>query len=164
MKERLYEARTSKTIIILALILGIVPFFMFLALAIYTLGFLIGLYPSNGPFSAYLYLFCFCVICLAGIVMGDIGLIRERKAKIDVYMEDKFSRQHRKGKIYFEIEYKNIIEVKRGLITTSILCKESFRKTGWNKGATTLITYYDKRDFHYIRQIIVDKNPNVVFS
>ena len=166
MSERLYEAKISKTIIIL--LLSFSP----TGLGVFGLGMVIPIIElckmeTNIKLENILlplitlitcFLFCFAILLVV------IFYVYQYKTYTYEFFEEKMCEKNGRGKVNFEIEYKNIIEVRRGLITTSILCKEPFRKTGWNKGATAFVGYYNKRDFHYIRQIIVDKNPNVVFS
>ena len=159
-----YKVRFSKKMYHISIILIIFAKIIFIFLGGVCINAIIKAKPTSDHYSLGIFTLCFILIIYLLLTLALIYTINISRKRCDIYMEDKMC-CIKKNKVLFEIEYRNIIAVKRGALdSVLIFCKESFIKNGFNKGAKTCIRYYSKMDFHYMRMAILSKSYNVIFK
>ncbi len=159
-----YKVGFSKKMYCISIILIIFAKIIFIFSGGVCINAIIKANPTSDHYSLGIFTLCFVLVIYLLLTLALIYIINIYKKQCDIYMEDKMC-CIKKNKVLFEIEYRNIIAVKRRTLdSVLIFCKEPFIKRGINKGAKTCIRYYSKMDFHYMRMAILSKYYNVIFK
>lgn len=160
-----YEVRYSKGMMICLTVLCIIGEMIFGGGAIYLMvKLLITEEISGDGYGIMIMSACGLWLFFLIVLIVYIYILWQFIYDIDVYTETKMYRT-RKNRILFEIEYNNILTIRRGGIwSVCFFCREGYLKSGWNKGVKTFTAYYKRQDIYQIIKIISNKNYNVSVS
>lgn len=156
------EVRQSKLIVLLC-ILSLCLFEVLWSYAIIAplLDLLKNEYARIDDLVGDIYLVCFGSIMFIAFAILMIYLFYNYKVQIDVYAEDKMYRK-KKNKIIFELEYKEIVSIREGILSTIYLfCNKPIIKCNGKKGPRTFNEHYHRKDIKCIKKIILTKYPNI---
>ncbi len=155
MCETVLEAKQSKKMFVLACCAAWLFIAFFLGICAFLV---IKLCDYNSLTFDEKILCCLCLvyslIFALVILVIFIYIYYNYKHQIDIYMADKMYRK-KGNKIVFELEYKKIVLIREGFLSSIFLfCEEPIIKTNGKKGPKTLYEHYSIKDIFEIEKII----------
>ena len=154
----MYEIRQSKSVFLLACLSAIIFELIFCGIAIFCI---IDLYHfeelSYDEYLASIIILISCISFIITILIIIIYIVYNFINQVDVYTKNKMYRKKGK-KIIFELNYRDIVSVKRGFLNSLyIFCKQPIIKSNGKKGPKTIYENYSKNDIYKIEQLLANR-------
>lgn len=154
----MYEIRQSKSIFLLACLSVIIFELIFCGIAIVSIIDLCNFEELNyDEYLASIIVLISCILFIVTILIIFIYIVYNFINQVDVYTKNKMYRKKGK-KIIFELDYKDIVSVKRGFLNSLyIFCKQPIIKSNGKKGPKTIYENYSKNDIYKIEQLLANR-------